>query len=440
MATASMRHTRRCIIVFGRYPVPGVTKTRLIPLLGPVGAADLQRHLTETTLDTALDAGPGRVWFCHAGGTAERLKRWLGPRDLEWRFQAEGDLGRRMAAALQEALACGYRRVVLVGTDVPEMSARHLHEAFDALEDHDLVLGPSRDGGYWLIGVRAPVPVFEGIAWGTDQVLAQTLAAAGRAGLSAALLPPLNDIDTEADFLAWPPHGRWQRPYMSVVLPVLNEADRITATLERAGCPDAQLIVVDGGSRDTTIGLAEAAGARVIGARCGRAEQQNCGARIAKGRVLLFLHADTQLPVDYAARVFDTLLDPRVAAGAFGFKTDLGTWSMGLIERAAHIRSRLFRLPYGDQGLFMRKGIFDRAGGFPDIPIAEDLFLVRHLARFGRIELAAGKAVTSGRRWRRLGVWRTTLINTLIAGGCLLGVNPKRLARLYRLGLNADER
>lgn len=425
-------HQQRCIIVFGRYPVPGRTKTRLIPLLGPVGAAELQRRLTETTLDTVSNSGLGKVWFCHVGGAPGQLRRWLGPRNLQYKPQVYGDLGRGMEVALEEAFRSGHRRVLLVGTDVPGMNAGHLREAFDALAAHDVVLGPSKDGGYWLVGCREPVRIFDGIPWGSDQVMGQTLAAARCQGLSTALLAPLNDIDTPADLKDWQPDTcRW-RPYVSAVIPTLNEAAWITATLERAVSPDAQRIVVDGGSRDKTVTLARAAGAQVIEAPRGRAQQQNSGARLAQGRILLFLHADTRLPADYVAGMFETLMDRRVVMGAFGFRTDVEGLSMQFIERIVRLRAAVFRLPYGDQGLFMRKKTFDRLGGFPIVPIAEDLFLVRRAACLGRIGLARANVITSGRRWRREGVWRTTLINYLIAGGCLLGVDPQRLAPLYR--------
>jgi hypothetical protein len=106
---------------------------------------------------------------------------------------------------------------------------------------------------------------------------------------------------------------------------------------------------------------------------------------------------------------------------------------MRLIEKAAHIRSTRFQLPYGDQGIFLRKDRFDSIGGFPPVAIAEDLFLVRRLTRMGRIGLAPAPVVTSGRRWRTIGVWRATLVNYLIAGGCLMGVPARYLAPLYSL-------
>lgn len=419
-----------CVIVFGRYPRPGHVKTRLIPLLGPLGAADLQRRLTEKIIDTLLSAGY-KIRFDYDGAGQRQVRRWLDRAYLEIVPQNGGDLGRRMAASLNSALASGYGRVVLVGTDLPDITADHIHRAIQALDDHDLVLGPSIDGGYWLVGARKPVAIFNHMPWGTDGVLARTMDKARRQGLKTTLLDPLNDIDTPDDLKAWQPRQDGQGPYLSVILPVLNEAERIESAIGQVQSPHTQVIVVDGGSRDRTIELAREQGARVIRCPTGRAVQQNLGARLATGHVLLFLHADTRLPREFDTQLFEILMDPDVVLGAFRFKTDLQTPVMRLIEKAANIRSVRFHLPYGDQGFFMRRSDFWRIGGFPNVPIAEDLLLARRLARIGSIETASGHAVTSARRWRSLGVGRTTLINYLIAGGCLLGIDPTRLAPLY---------
>jgi len=280
------------------------------------------------------------------------------------------------------------------------------------------------------------VNVFQGIPWGRPEVMARTVEQARRQRLTVAQLEPLNDIDTEADLAAWQPDGDWRKPYLTVVIPALDEAGTIEAAIHRLHTPDCEIIVADGGSRDNTVSLARSAGARVIAAPRGRALQQNSAARQASGQVLLFVHADTVLPRDYVFQVFETLMPSGVAAGAFRFKTDFDHWSMRLIEKTVRIRSTLFQLPYGDQALFMSKKIFERIGGFPLVPIAEDLYLVKRLARLGRIAQARAAAVTSARRWRTLGVWRTTLINYIIAAGCLSGIGPRHLAPLYRLWLN----
>jgi uncharacterized protein len=424
----------RRLILFGRYPVPGRVKTRLAPLIGPLGAAELQRQWTERTLSVLLAARQAAVEVVYAGGSARQVRRWLGAWPVACLPQASGDLGRRMQQALRGAFERGARQVVLVGTDIPGLETRHVVAAFEALSGHDLVLGPSRDGGYWLIGCRAPVPVFEGIEWGTGRVLAQTLEAAAACRLSATLLEPLQDIDTGEDLRRHVSEDVWARPYLSVVIPTLNEGGRIARRIEDLRAPGIETIVADGGSTDGTLRAARDAGARIVSAPRGRARQQNAGAAQAAGRVLLFLHADTRLPRDYGERIFEGVMDPRVTLGAFRFKSDWDHWAMRWIERAVYARCALLRLPYGDQAFFLRQEVFEQAGGFPEVPLAEDLLLARSLARTGRVELLGAVAVTSARRWRKAGIARATLTNTLVAAGCLLGMSPGRLTKLHAYG------
>jgi len=424
------------LIVFGRYPRPGKTKTRLIPALGPAGAADLQRQLTERTVAVAkrcLGRTHARLAVHHDGGSRKQMQRWLGKRDIDYVPQARGDLGGRMFRSLQWAFDQGARRVVLVGTDIPGLAPEHLATAFDRLKRRDLVIGPSKDGGYWLVGMSRPENIFEGIAWSTATVLENTLNLARRKGMAPSLLDPLRDLDDTDDLDREGLGKMTAQPYLSIVVPTLNEERHLAATLAGARSADAEIIVSDGGSTDRTVAVARAHGARVVEGPRGRAGQQNRGASAAQGRVLLFLHADTLLPARYVNHIFETLMDRRVVLGAFRFQTDLATPAMRWIAFGTHLRAAWLQLPYGDQGLFLRKRAFWSAGGFPQVPIAEDLYLVRRLTGRGRIALAAAPVVTSARRWREIGPLRTTLINTAIALGCMVGVDPSRLAPMYRL-------
>ena len=423
------------LIVFGRYPVPGRTKTRLIPALGPAGAADLQRQLTEKIAETAEAFALGRgdnVELCFEGGSEQKMRRWLGP-GLSLSRQAAGDLGTRIYAAFLTAFQSGCRRAVLIGTDIPELRADHLRQAFDALSKNDLVIGPSRDGGYWLIGMNRPADLFKGIKWGSDAVFDQTLSLAKRQRLRVKTLTPLKDIDTAEDLRQVLPGWAEKGPYVSVVIPALNETMNIEATIKSAMHEDAEIIVVDGGSIDNTVEIASSVGVRVIKSPRGRAVQQNLGAKAATGRVLLFLHADTILPTGYVNYIFEVLMDRKTIAGAFRFKTNLDDPVMKLIEFVANIRSRYLKLPYGDQGLFILKSVFESVGGFPEVPIAEDLYFLRRLSRYGRIKIASAYALTSARRWQTLGLFRTTLINYIILIGCCLGVSSHVLAGLYKV-------
>ena len=431
MDTRQKGHADR-LILFGRYPVPGQTKTRLIPALGPAGAAELQRRLFEKTLRAARKAAlkwGASLEVRFDGGSEEKMRRWLGP-GLVYSGQGPGDLGKRMEVALLDAFQKGNGKTVLFGTDIPGLRARHLGEALEALVEKDLVLGPTEDGGYWLVGLKRPADIFHNIVWGTGDVFDRTVARAEVQGLSVHLLEPLMDIDTAEDLRQAMPGP--MRPYISVVIPALNEGAHIGETIRHVRDRDAEILVVDGGSGDDTAAKARDAGANVMIGPRGRAAQQNFGAGAARGDVLLFLHADTRLPGDYVEEVFESLMDPRVSLGAFRFKTDLKGPMMRFVEFMTNLRSKYLRLPYGDQGLFIRRHLFKTAGGFPDVPIAEDLLFVRRLSKLGRIATVSAEAITSGRRWQTVGPLRTFLINQVIVFGLAIGTSPRVLASIYR--------
>ncbi len=433
--------TARLILML-KFPRPGAVKTRLIPALGAERACELYCALVRHTLATAAELAEHTdiaIEVRLAGASDETAARaWLGDA-VAIREQGGGDLGARMERATSAALAEGAVAVVVIGADCPQLTAAHLSAAFAALRDHDLVLGPAEDGGYYLIGLRRPQPaLFSGIAWSTATVLAETLAAAQRAALSCHLLERLGDVDEPDDLAVWAETSAAQatgRDRVSVIIPVLNEAAHLPATLAsiRRGDPH-EVIVVDGGSADGTPELARTHGAIVLAAPPGRAAQMNRGAASATGERLLFLHADTLLPDGYAAHVRATLAQPGVVAGAFGFAIAENFFGRAWIERTTNARARRWQLPYGDQALFLRRETFRQAGGFREWPIMEDYEFVRRLRGQGKIAIAPAVVLTSGRRWRELGAARTTLLNQAIILGFHLGVPPARLAAWYRAG------
>jgi rSAM/selenodomain-associated transferase 2/rSAM/selenodomain-associated transferase 1 len=427
------------IILFTRYPEPGQTKTRLIPALGAESAAALHKQLTEHAVKQAQAQSFANIEIAWTGGDEPSMRAWLGPQ-VRLREQVDGDLGTRMAAAVRSALGEGAVRALVAGCDCPDLGAETYEAAFEALQSNDLVLGPATDGGYYLIGLRATaapaIPaLFTAMKWGTDRVFTETVTRAHAAGLRVAQLAPLEDVDLPEYLPVWERNIR-PRPALSVVVCALNDAARLGATLDALGSSsDVEVIVADGGSNDATGAIALARGATVVAAPRGRAAQFNLGAARASGEALLFLHADTRGPATYREEIHECLARTGVAAGAFGFATDFRSPSMRIVAASTNVRARLFQLPYGDQGLFMRRKIFHRAGGFPPIPIMEDYAFVRRLQRLGRIAIAPSAAVTSGDRWQRLGVWRTTLRNARIVALYELGTTPERLASLYRRGL-----
>jgi rSAM/selenodomain-associated transferase 2 len=219
---------------------------------------------------------------------------------------------------------------------------------------------------------------------------------------------------------------------ISIIIPTLNEERHIGAIAEGLVGRAGEIIVVDGGSSDRTTTLARERGLRVEQCPAGRAAQLNHGAACATGRVLLFLHADTRLPKDFATLLLEALSRGNVIAGAFSLAIENAGPALRFIACCANIRSRLLQLPYGDQAIFITREHFDRLGGFPALPIMEDVLFIRKARDSGRIAILPQCVTTSARRWQRLGVVRTTLVNQLVVLGFFLGVAPERLASLYR--------
>ncbi len=220
---------------------------------------------------------------------------------------------------------------------------------------------------------------------------------------------------------------------ITMIIPVLNEAENIEATLSKLiNNTDVELIVVDGGSSDRTVEIVQNLNIKIIfSERSGRANQMNLGASVANGNILIFLHADTNLPINYQEIVKEILSRSKVVVGAFQLKIDSKNKSLRLVELMVNWRSRFFSLPYGDQAIFLKKSIFEELGGYSDLPIMEDFELIQRLKRRGKIKIASAEVITSSRRWEKLGVFKTTLINQLVIIGYYLGISPTKLRQLY---------
>ncbi len=207
-----MQPTER-LILFTRYPEAGVTKTRLIPALGPVGAADLQRRMTAHVLSRAEALARSRAVAIEVrfeGGNEDRMRAWLGG-GHRYRRQGGGDIGERMRLALTDAFNEGIERAVLIGSDIPGITTDLMANAFDRMAKDDIVLGPAVDGGYYLIGLGRPAwdrggeNLLRDIPWGGEKVLAATRAKIGALGFNVFLLDTLADIDRPEDLALWEP-------------------------------------------------------------------------------------------------------------------------------------------------------------------------------------------------------------------------------------------
>ena len=225
------------------------------------------------------------------------------------------------------------------------------------------------------------------------------------------------------------------KPQLSIIIPVLDEADAIRATLHSlAPCraKAVEVIVVDGGSSDATLERCANLADQVLVAPRGRARQMNRGAAAASGSVLLFLHADTRLPSDAVALVEQALVSGRHDWGRFDVIIEGRSKLLPLIAAMMNWRSRCSGIATGDQAIFVRKAVFDALGGFADQPLMEDIELSKRLRRHGRPACLVQRVRTSGRRWERDGVWRTIVLMWRLRFLYWLGVSADRLARAYR--------
>jgi rSAM/selenodomain-associated transferase 2/rSAM/selenodomain-associated transferase 1 len=436
------------LIIFTRYPETGITKTRLIPLLGAKGAANLQRKMTESTLSRMKGLTASNeltIEIRYDGGNEQLMRRWLGS-EFEYASQREGDLGKRMQRAFEDAFKSGAAAVVIIGTDIPDLTAVDIQKAFAALKQKQMVLGPAKDGGYYLIGFEktafSPVvgDLFSGITWGENDVLINTIKIATDLGLGYSLVDELNDVDRPEDLLIWKcrQHTKYRDVApkgISVIIPALNEAQNIAGTIASIGHGNnTEIMVVDGGSVDHTVSIAKTLGATVIESSPPRSRQMNRGADAASNKILLFLHADTLLPENFAQHVLDALAQPGVVAGAFELRIDSPFPFLRFIERIANWRSRYLKTPYGDQAIFMLSEVFHQMGGYPAMPIMEDFELIRRFQKIGDVLTLPVPVITSPRRWLNHGILKTTLINQLIVLSYFMGLSPDTISRRYRRG------
>ncbi len=437
------------LIVFARHPEIGKVKTRLIPALGAEAAAKTHFVLAKNTLATARQLMVNSEVDLEVRVTGNKNHSFAAciGNEVAVRSQPNGDLGERLQEAARAAFQEGVKRLVFVGTDCPDLSEPLLEEAFAKLDQTDLVLGPAFDGGYYLIGMGKFLPsLFQDIAWGSERVLEQTLSKAKQLQLRVSQLPPLSDVDYPEDLILCRNRNAsfenvFPKPtpgLLSIIIPTRNEARTLGTTLSaltELDISNVEVIVADGESSDATVAVAkqfdEKLALRVVPVRKGRGRQMNVGAAISRGEALMFLHADTKLPGNFVDRVWATLNQGAIAGA---FKLGIAGSQLGLrfVESGANFRSRFFQMPYGDQSLFLLSDLFFEIGGYRHWPLMEDYDLCQRLRKRGKITIADESITTSDRRWRELGVLRTTLLNQFYIAAFRLGVSPARIAKWYR--------
>ena len=223
---------------------------------------------------------------------------------------------------------------------------------------------------------------------------------------------------------------------ISIIVPVFNEETIIVPFLRNLPpVRNMEVVVADGGSRDRTVPLARGFQAlyplTVCSAPRGRARQMNEGARRATGDILVFLHVDSAISEEGLESALKALEAPEVVGGAFHLRIDSDRLLLKAVAGMANRRSRWWGLPYGDQGLFVRKDVFEKMGGYADLPLMEDVDFIRRLKKEGRVAFLEEEIITSARRWEQEGILYTTLRNLFLLGLYFLGVPPRRFSKWY---------
>lgn len=359
------------------------------------------------------------------------------------------NLGERIQKSLNDVLAMGYSRVLLIGSDAPSLPTEFLHQCFDQLDKHHAVLGPCDDGGFYLIGTNTPAPDLTHVRWSTNHAFKDTAKTLSKAGLSVGSGPGWYDVD-EVELL-WRVEKDLQQasgkraslskwigslPKVSIIVPLLNEEKRVGHMVEalRQLKPTPEIICVDGNSRDATrTRLQELEVEPVVVEKANRGRQINAGLEKATGSIFLILHADTSISQEAYQAMITALENEEICGGAFSYalETSEVNWRLRFIERGVSLRNILFTLPYGDQGYFIKKRAFCNVGPFKELALMEDVEWFGRLKKHGNITILPQYVTTSPRRILAKGPFRSSLLNITLVALYQAGVDPDTLASFY---------
>lgn len=448
------------MVIMTKDPSALPIKTRLSASMGEETTRGLYRAFLLDLMHTIAVAGLRPVVSLCPPGNEPGFYDWLGETPVVIP-QTGDDMGARILGSLASAMALCPGPVVAIASDVPDLPGDHLLAAMSALGSTDAVAGPSSDGGFNLLGLRRDVidpTMLDGMPWSTGSAmgyLAETLEARG---VTLTTLPPWHDVDDADDLgrlrtrldgntsvaprtrsllrgLDIPPPDA-DPPWLSVVVPVLGEAEAIDGflhhTLSTAPSGEMEVIVVDGDPEGSTLEAIHVDEVMGLTSRMGRGTQMNAGARAARGDVLLFLHADTLLPGNAPGIIRAALKGGISDVGAFDVSYGEDLMVRRMMGKLGNFRSHLWRVPYGEHGVFMTREAFEELGGFPDVPIMEDVEMMLRVKRSGReVVFVRPPVTTSTRRFEAVGFWRNNLRNLAMLFMHRFGMPPEKLLAFY---------
>ncbi|MDO5145388.1 MAG: TIGR04283 family arsenosugar biosynthesis glycosyltransferase [Eubacteriales bacterium] len=405
---------KKACIIFTKVPIPGYTKTRLMPYLTRKQCARLhQCFLTDICRQCKKINADCRIYYTPKSGQ-EVMVSLLGE-GLAY-YQQKGDsLGEKMKNAMEETLAAGYDACILIGSDIPELRAEDFRQAYRLLRTKDVVFGPSRDGGYYLLGMKNLYQeVFLEECYAGGRVLENIKKKLLEKGISYGDIRMCRDIDEKRDIAAYRKRMRRSRflrnsktgryltqiSKISIIVPVYNEETTIMSIQEQLlpWKDECEVIFVDGGSTDGTTKKIKEASFRLLHSRKGRGIQMNEGAKNSEGDILFFLHSDSELPDGFVREIKEVM--SHYKAGCFGIAFHSENFFMWTCRLISNHRAKGRKIMFGDQGIFIDRTLFFQMGMFPEIPIMEDYqFSLLLKKRKIKIGMTKKRIYTSDRRF-----------------------------------------
>lgn len=439
---------KRAVIVFTRVPVPGRTKTRMMPYFSPVECARLHENFLKDIAQECEKVNAD-IFVCYTPQRGKAYLKTIFKGVADYIPQMGAGLGERMYQAIGYVLGKGYDSCVLIGTDIPELKASDLEYALRLLDVNDVVFGPTVDEGYYLVGMKRPIrEAFEKKTYGTGNVLEKTVVPLKEMGLTVGYVRRLQDMDDREDITCYRSRMRVQKSLqktytgryllkkqkISVIVPVYNEETTIEKLQEQL-LPlqkNCEIIFVDGGSTDATISMIDPS-FKILRSPKGRANQMNLGARESKGDILFFLHSDSELPKKPLEEIREVMKD--YEAGCFGIAFHSRQFFMWTCRVISNHRIKDRKVMFGDQGIFITRELFFEAGMFPNLPIMEDYQFSLTLKEMGvKLGIARHRIYTSDRRFPKKTIpqlkvmWKMNRLRKMYRDG----VPIETISKLYR--------
>lgn len=441
---------KQAIIIFTRVPIPGRTKTRMMPQLSPKQCAKLHVCFLKD-INKECEKCLADIFVCYTTEDDKQkryLKEVVGKQKGYFSQQGE-HLGERMYRALKEVFAMGYEECILIGTDVPELRSGDLMRAFEVLKTQDVVFGKTHDGGYYLVGMKkARREAFGLDQYGHGSVLEETIKALSQAGITVGYTKKHWDMDTPSDLNEYRKRMRVRKELrqtetgryvagispISIIIPIYNEEKRIVMFQEQLKelQGKCEILFVDGGSTDRTLELIDP-GYTVLHSEKGRGRQMNAGAKASCGDILFFLHCDSELPPKPLAEIRRVMRDYR--AGCFGIAFHSHNFFMFTCRVISNHRVKDRKIMFGDQGIFVDRELFFEVGMFPEIPIMEDYqFSLTLKEKRVKLGMAGRRIYTSDRRFPKGTVpklklmWKMNRLRKMYRDGASI----ERISDMYR--------